>query len=162
MSGKSTRTVVAHEDELDIGQDKQITLDSDKSLADIVAELNEIEPAGTIEFGDQAETLQFMEEEVAVCVFTSTDKNAETVVEVFCNGTPQRFIRGQWQIVKRKYVEVLARAKPFSVTTPEVLDSNGDRTTRIDINNALRYPFEMKDKNPKGAAWLHGILSESR
>lgn len=156
----STRTVIAHEDETQVGQDKQITLDADMSLDDIVDELNTIEPAGSINFEDQAAALDFMEEEVVVCVFTSTDKNAEPIVEVFCNGTPQRFIRGQWQKVKRKYVEVLARAKPFTVTTPETLDSNGDRTTRIDINNALRYPFEMRDKNPKGAAWLHGILAE--
>jgi hypothetical protein len=103
----------------------------------------------------------FMEEPVLVRVLPSTDPNAEHLVDVYNNGTPQRFPRGTWVIAKRKFVEVLARAKPFSVQTPEYVDPNGDRATRIDRSTALRYPFEMRDRNPVGEAWLSSIISEA-
>jgi hypothetical protein len=113
------------------------------------------------EFKEFAATEEFMKETVAVRLHTTSEQNAEPIVEVFCNGIPQRFVRGHWIPVRRMFVEVLARAKPFTVRTPEYTDNNGDRTTRIDINTSLRYPFEMRDSNPAGQAWLNRILREA-
>lgn len=104
---------------------------------------------------------KFMEEDVIVTVSTSTDPNAEPIVTVYNNGTPQHFPRGVAVICKRKYVEVLARAKPFNVSTPEITDSNGDRTTKIVKNTGLRYPFDMRDRNPNGQAWLSSVIQEA-
>lgn len=161
MSGR--KSTIAHPDELDIGQDHSIELDSDLTIEQIRDRLNSstIDVVSAVGFKSHAENLAFMEEIVAVCVFPTQDKNAEQIVEVFNDGTAQRFIRGQWQTVKRKYVEVLARAKQFSVQTPETMDRDGNRTTRIDTSHGLRYPFEMKDKNPRGSAWLSSILQEA-
>jgi hypothetical protein len=103
----------------------------------------------------------FMEEKVLVRVAPSSNKDDEKIIAVWNDGKPQRMIRGEWTIVKRKYVEVLARSKPFGVTTPEIIDANGDRTTRIDTHNGSLYPFEMRDKNPIGQAWLARVLSEA-
>jgi len=156
-----TKTVVAHEEELDIGQDKSITLNSGKTIQEITAELNEIQVVGMHGFQNLADELEFMNELVAVCVHPTSEKGAEQVIEVFNDGIPQRFIRGKWQTVRRKYVEVLARAKPFGITTPETSDSDGGRTTRIDTHTGLRYPFDFRDTNPRGAGWLQGILAEA-
>lgn len=153
------KTIIAHPDETQVGQDKQITLDNSMSIDDIRDEIAQVETVGA-DFHDHAANLAFMDEIVEVMVFPSSDKYAEQVVDVYNNGTPQRFIRGKWQNVKRKFVEVLARAKPFNVTTPETTDANGNRTTRIDTYTGLRYPFEMRDRNPRGASWLQGILAE--
>lgn len=147
---------------IDVGTlDKSIELTADMTIEELRDQLN----AGhghvdSAMFKDFQESLAFMEEKVLVRVLPSAEPNAEKIVEVWNNGIPQRFIRDEWVVCKRKYVEVLARAKPFSVTTPESLDARGDKTRRIDTHNGQRYPFEMKDPNPKGAAWLNAIYME--
>jgi hypothetical protein len=128
-----------------------------KSTGDVERVDSIIEVNNEIDMNYAAE-LAFMEEEVEVRVEESTDPNAEPVVSVFNNGIAQYFVRGQTQRVKRKFVEVLARAKQTSVSTVE------DRNTgnvAIKRNTSIRYPFSMtRDDNPKGYAWLRGILSE--
>lgn len=110
---------------------------------------------------DRAAALAFMEEKVEVMVHESTDPNAENPVTVACNGVNQFFVRGMPQVVKRKFVEILARAKTTAISTKEVRDYQGDLTTRIDKSTALRYPFSVvRDENPKGAAWLRSILAQ--
>lgn len=102
----------------------------------------------------------FMEEQMLVRIAESTDPAAEKVVLVSNNGTPQRFVRGHWVITKRKFVEVLARAKPFGVTTPEIFDGNGNRTTKIEVHHGAGYNFEVQDRNPVGRAWLNDVMSQ--
>lgn len=160
--GNASRS--ADTQEMDLGvQDRQITLEGDMSIEELRDSLNArvTLDVGTPDFKDHAENLAFMEERVLVRVMESADKNAEKIVEVFNDGVPQRFVRGQWQIAKRKFVEVLARAKPFSVQTPEMTDGNGNRTTAINVSHGLRYPFEMRDDNPRGQAWLQGVIQEA-
>jgi hypothetical protein len=110
---------------------------------------------------DRAAELAFMEEKVEVMVHESTDENAENPVTVACNGVNQFFVRGMPQVVKRKYVEILARAKTTAISTREARDYAGDLTTQISKSTALRYPFSIvRDENPKGATWLRSILSQ--
>lgn len=150
--------------DIDLGAlDKSIELTADMSIEELRDQLN----AGTghidsEDFKDFAETIAFMEEKVLVRVLPSAEPGAEKIIEVFNNGTPQRFIRDEWVVARRKYVEVLARALPYSVTTPEALDGRGDKTRRIDIHNGQRFPFEMKDPNShgKGQAWLQNLFME--
>jgi hypothetical protein len=145
------------------GLDKSITLDHEQSLDDLRDSLNARVSSDVNDphFKKFTQDSAFMEEQVLVRIHPSTDKAATKIVEVWNNGTPQRFIRGEFVIARRKYVEVLARAKPFSVTTPEIVDGNGDRTTRIDTSTGLLYPFEMQDRNPIGQAWLQSVLQEA-
>jgi hypothetical protein len=156
-----TRTIESQDAEFD-AHDRSIVLEGDLSLEELRDNLNSSvsmdtqDPAFLKYTADSA----FMEEEVLVFVHQSTDPNAEKIVEVFCNGTPQRFPRGQWTIARRKYVGVLAHAKPFNVSTPETTDGNGDRTTKIEIAHGLRYPFEIKDRNPIGQAWLNSLIAQ--
>lgn len=109
---------------------------------------------------DYAAALAFNEELVDVVVHESTEPNASPLVDTYVNGVPQRFIRGQTQRVKRKFVEVLARAKQTGIKT--VVDmSNGEPVNRIHRHTGLRYPFSVQhDPNPNGAAWLRNILAQ--
>jgi len=111
---------------------------------------------------EKAEILKFMEEPVTIEIPESTDKNSRLIVELFVNGVPQRIIRGKPQTVKRKYVALLASAKPISYTSQEYQDLNGVRSTRYPSRTGLRYPFRVvEDKNPKGSDWLRKVLAEA-
>lgn len=156
-----TRNRTVDTREQTIGQDKSILLSNEVDADDIRDAFNDNMQPDTPAFKDHADNLAFMEELVQVRVHETTEKNAEKVVDVYCNGIPQRFIRGVPIVVKRKYVEVLARAKPFTVTTPEIVDATGSRTTKIETSSALRYPFDMQDRNPDGQRWLQSILLEA-
>lgn len=158
-----TGTKLARTEDMDLGDhDRSITLDSDLSLEDLRDSLNSTvtmnpeDPA----FKKFTEDSKFMDEKVLVRILPSSDKHAEKIICIGNGGTNQHFLRGEWTIAKRKYVEVLARAKPFSVQTPEITDGNGDRTTKIDLSHGLRYPFEMRDQNPIGQTWLNHIMQQ--
>lgn len=152
------RTIVDTGD-VKITQQKEILMSSHGATIDMPE--SEIEVAPAIE-SNYANDLAFAEQKVEVVVHESTDPNAEPIVEVFNNGVRQNFIRGQAIFVKRKFVEVLARAKATGIQTQEYADNVGDRGVRILRHTALKYPFSvMQDPSPKGSAWLKGILAEA-
>jgi hypothetical protein len=91
-------------------------------------------------------------------VHESTDQNAQVLVDVYCNGVAQRFIRGQRQVVKRKFVNILADARQTAMKTTTQVNGD-DVVNRIDKHTALRFPFSvMRDDNPKGRDWLRQRL----
>ena len=107
----------------------------------------------------QAQELLFNEEFVEVMVHESTDDNAENPIFTACNGITQYFFRGQPQQVRRKFVAILASCKEHNVTTPEYTGGDGARAMGIRRTSSLKYPFSViSDKNPRGAAWLRGLL----
>lgn len=109
-----------------------------------------------------AEELAFMEELVEVVVQTTGEKGAEPIVPVWVNGRLQNFIRGLPVVVKRKYVERLARAKPEAFRNEEYTDAEGNKSVRWPKEASLRYPFAVtRDENPKGIPWLQKILAEA-
>jgi len=73
------------------------------------------------------------------------------------------FVRGMTQKVKRKYVEILARARQTSITTQVVAqDANGETVNRVNKHTAVRYPFSvMYDPSPKGGAWMKQLLASA-
>lgn len=159
-----TGTKLVDSEDIDLGHlDKSIGLGADMSIEELRDSLNARVSASMDDpiLHDYVAATAFMEERVLVRVAPSANQDDPKIVEVWNNGTPQRMVRGEWTIVRRKYVEVLARSKPFNVTTPEYTDAKGDRATKIDTHNATMYPFEMRDSNPLGQPWLGRILSES-
>lgn len=141
-----------------IAQSRPLDVPVEGSLDGLVRVDQEIVIADGPQLDEYAAELAFMEELVDVLVHESTDENAEPIVDVYCNGTPQRFIRGVQQKVKRKYVEILANARQTSIKTKTHQD-NETVYNRIDKHTALRYPFSMQDSNPRGQAWLKKILA---
>lgn len=112
----------------------------------------------------RADELAFMEEFVTIMVHPSTDPNAVPLPFTSVNGRPQYFQRGQPQRVRRKYVEILARAKKTTYTqTTEHDPRTGNVYQKMNPHTALEYPFSVvEDPNPKGVDWLRHILAEKR
>lgn len=103
----------------------------------------------------------FYEELVEVEILPTDKPNAEQVIPLCCNGVNQFLVRGIPTVVKRKFVEILARAKSEMITTPEYVDGNGDRATRILKTQGLRYPFRvLRDNNPIGREWLETVMRQ--
>lgn len=110
---------------------------------------------------DTAKLAAFMEEPVLVVISDTEAQNAEQVIQLAVQGKNQFIFRGTPIWVKRKYLEVLARARPESITTQEFTDASGNRATRILKTMGLKYPFRvLEDKNPDGSRWLETILKE--
>ncbi len=107
----------------------------------------------------QLDEMAFMEEPVKIMVHESTDENAQLVVDVYCNGTPQRFVRGMEQVVKRKFVQILINARTTSVRTRTGVEG-GNVVNQLTRHTAVRYPFSViEDRNPRGGAWLRESLA---
>jgi hypothetical protein len=112
---------------------------------------------------DYAKMEAFMHEPVTVVVMGSGDDNDTDLVHMSVNGVSQFFRRDTAQTVKRMYVERLARCKKTDFS--QKLD---DRLGEAEFNtmgrrHSLRFPFQvLEDKNPKGAAWLKGILAQAQ
>ena len=94
-----------------VGQDKSVILPASGSIVQAVENLKDIEIVDKPMQDSYAEELAFMEEKLEVVVNEDTNPNAENPVQISVNGVNQFFMRGQPQVVKRKFVEVLARAK---------------------------------------------------
>lgn len=112
---------------------------------------------------EKLEALAFMEEEVTIIVHQSTNPIDEPYPEVWNDGVHQMFQRGQPQKVKRKFVEVLARAKKTAFGNEKYKDGNGDDAYRYPSHTALKYPFAVQHdpSGDKGAAWLRNVLAEA-
>lgn len=148
--------------DMEVGQDKEVVLPASGSIKAAVDELGVIEVVDKPLENNMAEALAFGEEKITVMIHEDASPNAENPVQVSCNGINQFFFRGQPQDVKRKYVEILARAKYTRISTPEVTDGSGARTNMVRQSSSLRYPFSvMHDPNPKGAAWLKAVMTEA-
>jgi len=106
-----------------------------------------------------AEMEAFMNEPVMVTVLSSGKDNEHQFVQVAVNGVTQMFKRDQPMVVKRKYVERLARAKETGYS--QDLDHNkGEAMNLLTSQKSLRYPFQVnRDDNPRGAAWLRAVLA---
>lgn len=117
--------------------------------------------------GDKLKRLAYMEEELTIIVHDTTDPTADPIPEVINGGDRNRqyFIRGQEQKVKRKYVEILARAKVTSRGNEKFQNALGDDDYRYPAHTAPRYPFTViHDPHPMdpitGQDWLKTIRSE--
>lgn len=110
----------------------------------------------------KAEILAFMEEPVTVVVHKSADKLAPPTVTVWNGGTPQTFVRGMRQTVKRKFVEILARTREIRYDEEVFVDkSTHEAVNRMIPNEGLKYNFDIvEDRNPRGRVWLQNLLQE--
>ena len=146
-----------------VGQDKHLDMPTTGPLAGMVRSDLEIDIVDGPSLGNYAAELAFNEEPVDVVVHESTDKNEQMLVDVYCNGVPQRFIRGQQQTVKRKFVEILARARQTSIsTTTAAQGQDGEVVNRVNKYTAVRYPFSVVyDPSPKGRDWLKKVLASA-
>jgi len=116
-----------------------------------------------------AKDLAFNEEPVTILINPSSEKNAARHIPVWVNGkgcevwnnqvngwVEMAYIPvGQPLTIKRKYLEVLIRAKKDEITTKhadvgaEYIDNQVQRTTSAVANISI-----LEDKNPRGVVWF--------
>ena len=123
---------------------------------------------------DYLDELAFNEEPVTIRLEPSTDKNAATWFPIWVNGKgAEVLINDKWVefghlpvgvtlVVKRKYVEVILRAKIDTVTTEVAENRSTDSADNMEnkvkrFTSALHSFSILYDKNPLGAAWLNEI-----
>lgn len=120
---------------------------------------------------DYAAELAFMEEPIEIRLEPSAERNAATWLSVWCNGRgAEVLINGTWHefkhlpvaqvlTTKRKYVEIIVRAKTTAVTTPD-MDQAADLAAgnRLDRRTTPVHSFSiLSDPSPRGAAWLREL-----
>ncbi|HTH12566.1 MAG TPA: hypothetical protein VMA55_23575 [Acidovorax sp.] len=106
-----------------------------------------------------AELEAFMNEPVMVTVLSGGKDNEAPFVQVSVNGVMQMFRRDVPIVVKRKYVERLARAKETGYDQ-DLDERKGEGMNVLQQVKSLRYPFSVnRDDNPRGSAWLRAILA---
>lgn len=104
----------------------------------------------------------FMNETLLIMVQSSGAENETPLVYVAVNGQSMLLPRDEPIRVKRKYVEVLARAKKTEFD--QVLDMRmGEEMNRLIAKNSLKYPFTViSDPNPRGVQWVQEVLAQRR
>ncbi len=101
----------------------------------------------------------FMNEPVKIMVHPSVVDGDLEVQTPTVNGVNQPIIRGMEAWVKRKYVEALARCR--TTRYDQSIDPLDRSNIKMVEKTVVTYPFSiLEDKNPKGAAWIRGILAE--
>ena len=146
-------------EEQQVGQDHPRVMKSTGPAKDSL-EPAYIQPVGRVYSPEKMELLKFMEEEVTVMLHDSTNPTDEQIPCVWNDGRSQYFIRGKSQRVKRKFIEVLARAKKTTFTQEKDRDADGNEFYRQVPHTALIYPFNTEGDSPRGQAWLKQILAE--
>jgi hypothetical protein len=111
---------------------------------------------------DHAAMMMFLEEPVTVNIAETNEEGAENPVVLHVNGRAVAVLRGQDTTIRRKYVELMLRAKPEGIKTRMTRDGNGDVKNHIDKTRSLKYPFSIiRDQNPRGLAWARKVRSEA-
>jgi len=148
-----------HAEEQDIGADRTAEFkdtENGPELAESVIEVPNEKIKGLVD--KKTEMLRFMEEPVEVVVHEASDENAYHIVDIYVNGQPEFFERGVPKVTKRKYVEVLARAKEIKYRPRNPADPFDDGHVG---RYTLRYPFSVNQDTEKGRQWLKKVLREA-
>ena len=109
-----------------------------------------------------ADALKFAEDDLTIILEPSSEENAPTVIDVTVNGETKWIRVGIEATIKRKFVEVLLRSKPISVSTwhsergAEVIEN------RINKNVRAKYPMSVirDPAQGKGVEWMRRIRAE--
>lgn len=158
-----------HSDSIKIEQKADIPFDAvDQSGNRLPLERDaEIVVAQQLPSDGYADELSFNEEPVTIRLEPTSEKNAATSFPIWVNGKGcEVFQNGRWEeiaylpvgrivTIKRKYVEVIVRAKLDAVQT-EVSepDSENPRNVIKRFTSAVHSFSIIEDRNPRGSAWL--------
>lgn len=148
--------------DMDVGQKTHIDMPGEgiidrSAMREQAIEQTDIVTASGVD--DYAKELAFYEEPVEIEIHESSDRdNPDPIVDLYCQGVPQRIIRGQPITVKRKYVQILVNARHVSMSTETRVEGE-NVVNRVNKRSALRYPFSViHDANPRGRDWLRQAM----
>jgi hypothetical protein len=135
----------------------QAALSDEASLTDIATAIpRELDNPAVRSYMDE---LAFMNEEVEVMFSPPYDPNdTALLVTLSINGRDEHFIKGEWKKVKRCYLENAAMARRESWTFSYKQGRDGQTVQTEFASQNQRFPFQVRDLNPKGQAWLQQLL----
>lgn len=111
---------------------------------------------------EKVQMMAFMNEDIEIHIHSTTNKEDEKIFELFVNGQREVFRRNERKVVKRKFVDLLARLKPTTFTHHELTRPDGVRDVQYNSHTGLRYPFSVvRDPHPRGNDWLRSVLAEA-
>ncbi len=156
-----------HSDDFIISQKPTISDDPNEYGGDIVTAQQVIDK-------DYAAELAFNEEPLTIRLQPSSEKNAAMSMPVTVNGKPAEvYQNGRWMevgylpvnttlTVKRKVVEIIARARIDTVNTEIIGPETADPRNQIRRNTSPLHSFSiLEDKNPRGRAWLTELMNRN-
>lgn len=148
----------AHTADMEVGQRPDIFI---PDTGPLVREPESIEPVETPIGSDYAAELAFMEEPVKIRIEPLPEKFSPPAVDVYVNGQAVWIPVGREFVVKRKFVEALARSKPTDVSTAHEDATVDNPNNRVIRTTRSKYPFSViRDDNPRGYAWLTKLMAE--
>lgn len=111
------------------------------------------------DFVAAAEMEAFMNQPITIIVSPSANKEDLPVIVPNVNSRNQPIVRGKQIVVKRKYVEALARCTETRYEQRVKDPSQPDKIQMIE-HTVPKYPFTViKDPHPNGFAWLESITA---
>jgi len=153
-------TSAVHSESMPLAQPKDITLPDSGPLT----RTNEtIVPADATALDkNYADALKFNEDVLEIMLEPSSEENAPTVIDVTVNGETVWIPVGQNMRIKRKFVEVLMRSKPVSVSTAHEDIGTKVINNRIIRNTRAKYPLSILSDpaQGKGMEWMRRIRAE--
>lgn len=119
---------------------------------------------------DYLDELAFMEEPVTIRLEPSAEKNAAGAFPLWVNGKPAEvYQNGRWDeigylpvgvvlVTKRKYLEVIIRAKVDTVHT-QVQNMDSERPNNVvqRFTSPVHSFSILEDRNPRGTAWVQEL-----
>lgn len=162
-----------HSDKLTINQPPSISSQREGAkegdtilddLADRVSDIVEADPS--VLKKEYADRIKFMEEPVQIRLEPSTEKNAATTFPVWVNGVgAEVLLGGAWVsctylpvgevvTVKRKVLEVIARAKIDNIETEVIENPGQDPNNRVKKFTSAVHSFSVMGDSSAGHAWL--------
>ena len=111
----------------------------------------------------KAALLAAAEEELIIIIHASMERNPEDPVPVGVGGRMCYIWRNKKSIVKRKYVERLARAKSDNIQQDVTNQTDPLKFNSLTITQGQKYPLSiLEDPSPKyGLPWLEKIMAEA-
>ena len=105
---------------------------------------------------DDLELEAFMNEDVEILVHQDNREGALRVIDPMVNGSFQPIIRGVKTVVKRKYIEALARSYIESYQQRQKNPNDPSSLQMLPLAQ-ISYPFEVLKDTPRGYGWLREI-----
>lgn len=152
---------IAHTADMPVGQQGAGVLHMPPLDQPIIRESIEIEPVTAPLTTNDFDELMFMEELVKVRVEPLTEKNPRKIIDLYVNGKPEWVPVGRPWIMRRKFVEVLARSKPINVQTKhEQPEESLDPKNEVIRTTSAQFPFSVLEDTPRGVAWVNKLMAE--
>lgn len=154
---------LAHTGDMPVGQQLAQDFDIPPLGEPIIREPEAVEPVAAPLTKNDFDEIMFMEELMQIRIEPLQEKNPRKIVDVYVNGVAEWIPVGRPWILRRKFVEVLARAKPISVQTQHEGIGEGEDgmpNNRIIRNTSSMFPFSVLQDSQRGIEWLNRLMAE--